>query len=113
MLPESRMYLWDVLQAAALVDEFLGDSSLEDYLEDPFLRSAVERQLQIVGEALAQLSRRDPDTAKSIPELPRVVAFRNILVHRYADIDNELIWGILKTSLPAPADRLRPLLEEG
>ena len=106
------MYLWDVLEAAALVDEFLGGSSLEEYLEDAFLRSAVERQLQIIGEALAQLSRRDPDTAKSIPELPRVIAFRNILVHRYADIDSELIWGILKTSLPALRDRLRPLLEE-
>jgi len=107
------MYLWEVLQAATLIDEFLGDSGLEDYLGDAFLRSAVERQLQIVGEALAQLSRRDTDTAKSIPELPRVVAFRNILVHRYADIDDELIWGIVKTSLPALRDRLRPLLEEG
>ena len=106
------MYLWDVLQAAALVDQFLGYSSLEDYLDDAFLRSAVERQLQIVGEALAQLSRCDPDTAKSIPELPQVVAFRNILVHRYADVDNELVWGILKTSLPALRDSLRPLLEE-
>jgi uncharacterized protein with HEPN domain len=106
------MYIWDVLEAADLVDEFLGTSSLEEYLAVTFLRSAVERQLQIVGEALAQLSRRDPDTAKSIPEVPRVVAFRNILVHGYADIDNELVWGILKTSLPALRDRLRPLLEE-
>ena len=106
------MYIWDVLEAADLVDEFLGGSSLEDYLKDTFLRSAVERQLQIVGEALAQLSRRDPDTAKSISELPRVVAFRNILVHRYADVDDELVWGILKTSLPALRDRLRPLLED-
>jgi len=112
MLPESRMYIWDVLEAADLVDEFLGASSLEEYLADTFLPSAVERQLQIVGEALAQLSRRDPDTAKSIPEVPRVVAFRNILVHGYADIDNELVWGILKTSLPTLKDRLRPLLEE-
>jgi len=106
------MYIWDVLEAADLVDEFLGASSLEEYLADTFLRSAVERQLQIVGEALAQLSRRDPDTTKSIPEVPRVVAFRNILVHGYADIDNELVWGILKTSLPTLKDRLRPLLEE-
>jgi uncharacterized protein with HEPN domain len=106
------MYLWDILEASALLDEFVGDKCLEDYVEDAFLRSAVERQLQIVGETLAQLSRRDPDTAKSIPELPRVVAFRNILVHRYADIDNELVWGILKTSLPALRDRLQPWLEE-
>ena len=112
MLPESRMYLWDVLQAAALIDEFLGDSGLEDYLGDAFLRSAVERQLQIVGEALAQLARRDPETTMTIPEVPRVVAFRNILVHRYADVDHELVWGVLRTSLPALRARIRPLLEE-
>ncbi len=106
------MYLWDILEAAALLDEFIGDKTLEEYVEDTFLRSAVERQLQIVGEALAQLSRRDPDTAKLIPELPRVVALRTILVHRYADIDNELVWGILKTSLPILRDRLQPWLEE-
>ncbi len=107
------MYIWDVLEAAALLGEFIGGKSLEEYVEDVFLRSAVERQLQIVGKALAQPSRRDPDTAKAIPELPQVVAFRNILVHRYADVDNELVWGILKTSLPALRDRLQPWLEEG
>ena len=112
MLPESRMYIWDVLEAAALVDEFLGDSDLEDYLGDTYLRSAVERQLQIIGDALAQLAMRDPNTARTIPELPRVVAFRNILVHRYRDLDHELVWGVLRTSLPALRDRLRPLLEE-
>ena len=111
MLPESRMYLWDVLQAANLIDEFLGDSNLAAYLDDTYLRSAVERQLQIVGEALAQLAGRDPETARTIPELPRAVAFRNILVHRYADVDHELVWGVLRKSLPALSDRVRLLLE--
>jgi len=112
MLPESRKYLWDVLQAAALIQEFVGGRSLDDYLGDAFLRSAVERQLQIIGDALGQLARRDPEMAKTIPELPRVVAFRNILVHGYADIDNELVWGVLRTSLPALRERLHPFLEE-
>ena len=106
------MYLWDVLQAANLIGEFLGDSNLADYLLDTYLRSAVERQLQIVGEALAQLARRDPETARTIPELPRAVAFRNILVHRYADVDHELVWGVLRTSLLVLSERVRVLLEE-
>jgi uncharacterized protein with HEPN domain len=112
MLPESRKYLWDVLQAAALIQEFVGGRNLDDYLGDVFLRSAVERQIQIIGEALAQLARRDPETAKTVPELPRVVAFRNILVHRYADVDDELVWGVLGTSLPAVRASLQCLLEE-
>ena len=112
MLPESRKYLWDILHSAELIGEFVSGKSLQDYLGDVFLRSAVERQFQIIGEALAQLAQRDPEMAKSIPELPRVVAFRNILVHGYADVDDELVWGVLRTSLPALRDRLQPLLEE-
>ena len=95
-----------------LIGGFVSSKSLQNYRGDVFLRSAVERQFQIIGEALAQLARRDPEMAKSIPELPRIVAFRNILVHGYAVVDDELVWGILRTSLPALRERMRPLLEE-
>jgi uncharacterized protein with HEPN domain len=93
MLPESRKYLWDILRAADLIAGFCVGKSLAEYLHDSMLRSAVERQFQIIGEALGQLARRDPATADTIPELRRIVAFRNILVHGYADVDDELVWG--------------------
>ncbi len=112
MLPESRKYLWDVIKAAALIREFVSASTFDDYLGDVLLRSAVERQFQIIGEALAQLARRDPETANNIPELHHIVAFRNILVHGYADVDDELVWGVLETSLSDLRERMRALLGE-
>ena len=112
MLPESRKYLWDVINAAALIREFVGDSTFDVYLGDVLLRSAVERQFQIIGEALGQLTRHDPETANNIPELPRIVAFRNILVHGYADVDDELVWGVLETSLSDLRERLETLLRK-
>jgi len=47
------------------------------------------------------LRRIDPETATAIPALPRVIAFRNILVHRHANVDNRLVWGVLETDLPS------------
>ncbi len=64
------------------------------------LRAAVERQFEIIGEALNQLSKMDPDLAAAIPDLSRIVAFRNILIHGYATVDDALVWQVLKERLP-------------
>jgi len=62
---------------------------------DDLLRSAVERQLAIVGEALTQLRRIDAATADAIADLPRIVGFRNILDHGYASVDIRIVWGAI------------------
>jgi uncharacterized protein with HEPN domain len=84
MRPDPRKYLWDALRAAELVGQFTSGRLFGDYEADPMLRSAVERQLEIIGEALNQLSKADPQIADKIPDLRRVVALRNILIHGYA-----------------------------
>src|SRR5208337_2981767 len=83
---ESKKYLYDIASAAALAMEFIRGRSFADYTSDAMLRSAVERQLEIVGEALAQLAKTDPATASQIDEYQRIIAFRNILIHGYAEI---------------------------
>lgn len=61
------------------------------YEANEFLRSAVERQFEIVGEAPNRLARLDDEVATQIPDLPRIVAFRNVLIHGYATVDNRLV----------------------
>jgi uncharacterized protein with HEPN domain len=77
------------------------------------LRSAVERQFEIIGEALNQLSKIDPDTATAISEHRRIIAFRNILIHGYAEIDHRLVWGILEGKLPGLRKQVEALLAGG
>jgi uncharacterized protein with HEPN domain len=109
MHADARKLLWDAQQAAERIGRFTAGKTFTEYEVDEYLRSAVERQFEIVGEAMNPLRRIDSGTAAAIPELPRVIAFRNILVHRYANVDNRLVWGVLETDLPslrATLDRL-------
>ena len=75
-------------------------------------KSAVERQFHVIGEALNRLSRVDLATAERVPDLPRIVTFRHVLVHGYATIDDALVWEVATTGVHALADSLEQLLAE-
>ena len=81
MQPEAAGLLWDARKAAGLIADFVANRTWQDYESDPMLRSAVERQFQIMGDALNKLSRLEPAAAAGISDLRRIVAFRNVLVH--------------------------------
>jgi len=63
------------------------------------LRSAVERQFSIIGEALSRLDKDSPDVAAAIPDHGRIIAFRNILIHGYAAVDDRIVWGVIENHL--------------
>lgn len=113
MQHDSRKYLWDALRAADFVATFTEGKTFLDYDSDVMLRSAVERQFEIVGESLGQLSKVEPSLAERIPNLGRIVAFRNILIHGYAAVDDALVWQVASDHLPALQDVLRMLLRDG
>ncbi len=77
------------------------------------LRAAVERQFEIIGEALAQLARLDENLVARISEHRRIIAFRNILIHGYADVDDRLVWDVVQTKLPVLRREVEKLLVEG
>jgi uncharacterized protein with HEPN domain len=102
--------LWDAKDAADAIAAMTSGKTFEQLVGDIVLRSAVERQFEIVGEALARLARVDESTAKLIPNLPRIIAFRNILVHGYAEIDHARVWLVIEKHLPRLRDTLTELL---
>ncbi len=109
---EARKYLYDLQQAAARIADFTAGQQFADYHANAMLRSAVERQFEIVGEALAQLARFDERLVARISEHRRIVAFRNILIHGYADVDDRLVWDVVQTKLPVLRREVEMLLGE-
>ena len=77
MHADAAKLIWDAQQALHRIRRFVANKDFAAYQSDELLRSAVERQFEILGEALNQLSRLDPNMAEKIPDLPRIVAFRN------------------------------------
>lgn len=110
MQPDRRKYLYDIQQACQRVRRFTQDRTLDDYHKDELLRSAVERQFEIIGEALSQLHKVDQAMTGRIHEFRRIVAFRNILIHGYASIHNETVWGVVQNDLPVLTRQVDGLL---
>jgi len=105
--------LYDIREAATLVVDFVAGKRLEDYQADALLRSAVERQLEIIGEALTQLAKVDRQLVARISEHQRIIAFRNVLAHGYFEIDNEIVWGVVQNRLSTLRDEIDSLLNAG
>lgn len=109
---EAKKYLYDVQQAATRIAEFTAGQQFEDYRSNAILRAAVERQFEIIGEALAQLARLDQELIARISESRRIIAFRNFLIHGYADVDERIVWDIVQGKLPALRREVESLLSE-
>jgi len=96
---QTNKLLYDIEQAVALIVEFTTGKEFEDYATSALLRSAVERQFEIIGEALNRLKRIDEETIEKITDHQRIIGFRNILAHGYDVVSNELVWDIVKNRL--------------
>lgn len=107
---ETKKYLLDIQQAALLASGFVAGRTFADYEENAMLRSAVERQCEIVGEALAKLAKTDEPVAARISDYRRIIAFRNILIHGYTEVDNRLVWDVVTTKVPTLAAQVTGLL---
>jgi uncharacterized protein with HEPN domain len=110
---DARKYLHDIQRALDALADFVDGKSFDDYAAMPMLRAAVERKFEITGEALNQLARRDERLAGRISDFRRIIAFRNILIHGYTDIDDRLVWDIVETKLPTLRREISELLREG
>lgn len=112
MRPEAKKHVFDMLTAAEAVAGFARGRNRRDYETDLMFRSAVERQLQILGEARVRLRREDRAAAEQLTHAREIIGFRNVLVHAYDQVDESVVWGIVEKYLAPLTDQLKGMLEE-
>jgi uncharacterized protein with HEPN domain len=104
-----KLYI-DIINSIDLIHEFIGTINLfEEYTVDMKTKSAIERQLGIVGEAIKRIKDIDPN--EPIQYRDEIIGFRNILVHGYDIIDDGTVWSILKNYLNPLKEQLLEKLE--
>ena len=108
---DPRAFLWDVQQAVLAIQQFIHGMDATSYADSALVRSAVERQFEIIGEALNRLSKISPDLAQKVPNLREIIGFRNILIHGYASIDHARVWQIAVDLVPELKVVVAALLE--
>ena len=105
-------YLNDIIEAADAIEVATDGLNEETYGQSRLIRSAVEREFIIIGEALKVISRRWPDLFASIPEGRQIIDFRNLLTHEYLNVSDRLVWGAIQVDLPTLKAHCRVLLQE-
>jgi uncharacterized protein with HEPN domain len=111
MQREPAAFLWDVIEAASRIREFVLEHNFETFTASVLVQSAVERQFEIIGEALKQLSKVAPEVASKIPDCGQIIAFRNILIHGYAVLDKAIVWKVIHEHLLALEKTVQHLLD--
>jgi len=105
-------YLADMLDRCQYLIGLTAGKSIENYKRDRLFRSAIERELQNIGEALRQLQSRSPDIAKKISEYERIIRFRHALVHGYDVVRADYVWDVIEIKLPILQKELADLLDQ-
>lgn len=94
-------YLYDAKKAGNSIIKFIGSQDFADYIASDLLRSAVERQFGVLGEALRRLRDRGGQSwMEALPGASEAIGFRNLLAHNYDSIDDKAVWSIAVDYLP-------------
>lgn len=107
---EIKKHLYDIRESINSIQIFLGDRrDFEVYMANKMLRRAIEREFEIIGEAMSRIIKLDPNI--EISSKRQIISMRNRVIHGYDKIDNEIIWGTIVRHLPTLKTEIDNLLD--
>ena len=105
-------WLYDIQEAIQEIDSYFSEHPKDfiQYKSNILLKRAIERDLEIIGEAINRILKTDPDFP--IENAKRIVGLRNQIIHAYDSISDETIWAILSKHIPLLKDEINTLIEK-
>ena len=110
MNDETRKNLIDILQAAEEIGNFVSGIKFKTYQTTPVIKRAVERNFEIIGEALNRIRNIDSEILEKISEHQRIIGFRNVLIHGYDIVDETIVWQAVTKHLPILVREVKEIL---
>jgi len=111
MSDEIKKWMFDILEAIQSVFDYLGETKMfEIYEKDKKLRRAIEREIEIIGEAVNRIQKENPNI--TITNARQIIATRNRVAHAYDAVNNSIIWGIVINHLPKLQTEIYHLLSK-
>ena len=108
---DPKKYLYDIVDCCEFILEITKGKTVADYKHDRIFRSALERELQIIGEAMLQLDSSSPEISEKITQHRNIIGFRHVLVHGYSSLDPDTVWNVVETKVKILLEQIRKLLE--
>ena len=107
-----KAWLYDIINAIMEIESFFNDSTKEfsKYKNDLRTKRAVERNIEIIGEALSRILKHDETIV--ISNSRKIIDTRNRIIHGYDSVSDDVIWGIVIRHLPILQTEIQMLLAE-
>jgi uncharacterized protein with HEPN domain len=97
---ETAKYFFDAAEACRAIEQFVDGKTFEQYTSDMLLRSAVERQFEILGEALNNIDKIAPHYRNDNPGVGNIIGMRNRIIHGYDTVDDNIVWDAIENHVP-------------
>lgn len=110
--PDVRAFLWEIRDGCARLQEVAATRTFDDYTSDVWLRMAVERQFELIAEALKNVLRTEPSVEDRITAAPIIIAFRNRIAHDYWKIEPAIVWATIHDHVPLLHQEVAMILDE-
>ena len=107
---EAKKLLLDVLTSCEAIQDFTRGKLFSDYEKSRLLRSATEREFEVIGEALSRLRRLAPNVSAQITSSDAIIAFRHRIIHGYDSVDDVIVWNTVENNVPILLAEVKKLL---